>query len=842
MSFDLTKMISKMLKEKDISRIKKEFVDRKSTLRLLNEFLNKVKSERRNQISLIIGIGGVGKTWLIKRFLLDVDNAIKVYIDMGDKKSFPTPRYVMLRIYNELKKSKINMEIFEFLFSFYMQMMEGSKGIERIEKQIPRELIMFLRLIPGIAYFVSVADFITSMGRKIHSFLKKRYSSVVSWLKDTLGDEFLKKLVEIIWEDPRKFMFILIDALREDIVKNKLETPIILVFDRFEYITQEAKEQISRGGYIEVGNLKLTNEDIWLYASLKIPNCLSIFSSRELPIWATKKKADFNLIKLTVIDSDAAAEYIRKRGISNESLIKRIIDITSGHPLLIALIVDYILTLMEEHGSEIAFELIEFKSRNLEDLYCEVLNRLESHLSDRIKNLIRLAAIPRFFDFDILAMAVDYPLSISDYVELTNISFIVPKPEIETSVRSVHDFARKVILSGMLKSSFKKYCEKLIKAFKKKYEETKKIEYLAEYVYLKTQLDEDSAGDELEKLFWSRFKKAKFDESEMLLDAYIPKKLINKIRKNAMISRIAIKFGRYMRIIADLSDAEKYNPKNIEEFRICGRALLNLGRAYKMLRILDTAIIIFNKSIKILSSCSDLNHDCMRNLGHSEIEIGEIFWMLARLEDSLNAFKNAEKHYEKAIEMTNSRDHNMWRNRGRARIRIAETLIAMGREEEALNTLSLAKEDTIKSLKLSNWNDMLSFANLARISLREYELGYAEESDIFNYLSMAENIMEKPDRQILIIKANAYILLNRLDDTEKVVKKIVEISDGSDAVAWILYGVLEYRKGNKEKMLEHLSKANMVSNGSDPIANAILESKLDNLILEGTLIKKLMNV
>jgi len=830
--------ISKLLVKRDRDLFLREFVDRKDLLQWLHNLYEYVTTSGDFKVVVLVGMGGVGKTWLIKRFELDVVDTIKIHFDTYNYGGFSSFSRILFLIYSSLKQFGYDLNAFEILFSLYTRLLEGKDSVKELKDRISDEILVLIKAIPGLSQVVSIAELAGIIGHKFYRFISKHFSKHEKWLVESFGKNYVDFLVEVIWEDPKKFLFILIDALAYDLSISKKRKPIILVFDGFEHIISISRRESSRGQVVFIGDNVFSLEDLFLYLSRSLSQCFSIYLSREIPSWAKNDLSELNIEvrEIRPLNCDDIELYLGRHNISDIETVESIKRLSKGFPLLMSLLANY----CKRSG---CFDIDFFDSStdlSVKLMFSKVLNRLISHLPQKIQSLIYYAAVPRFFDMNILSLVCDEPINYEDYMRLTELSFIILEPNKVIDVRSVHNLAREIIVNSIPSKQLEKICERLSKAFMKRYKETGVIDYLAEYFYVKSLINETSAGIELEKFFWSLFKRTNFEWSKILLEAYEPKETVNIIRKLTMYSRLYMKFAKYHEIIKELRWVYNLEPNGEEERRVFGRALLNLGRAYLRIGELNEAKRVLNRGQEFLKMCYE-NHDCVRNSGHIEIELSKVNLLESNYEGAIKHLYNAESSYTRAINLTEEKDHNMWRNRGRTLLFLAELLFHLKRMDEITSLLDRAKQDLEKAYRISEGRDLLTLFQIARLELMYLRLNLSDRDTLLKTLENIEKSMIDMDINFIVFSIIAYIYTDNVTKARSIVNGVYSKEGEISPEIIILKNLIDCSLENCSSIEDLIRKLKSELDRCS-FLRVLLEEGLSNFLIYGFNVSELFSI
>jgi hypothetical protein len=321
-------------------KITKNFAGRRKELDALSEYVdwlpkkglgNKVVGFFRNIISwydkppmLIHGIGGIGKSTLISKFIMEQNSQNNgkmlpfVYID------FDLPGFTL--------KEPLNILI---------------ESLRQLAIQFPNQN----RIFEEICEIINQMTFNKYQTPTNISYQTKYQSTTTS----TRG--FIYNSIEEVIQ-------------RYDYNLERINTPILIVFDSFEEIQYRASRD-------ELNTFFTFIREV----SEKIPRIRTVFAGRSE---VTERLGDFEFEKLplTEFDEEASSVVLKKFGISDSSIFKRVFKYFGGNPLLLQLAADLI---KKDESAIKDFEKIKDKKHEY------LINRILGHIHNES---VRKIAVP----------------------------------------------------------------------------------------------------------------------------------------------------------------------------------------------------------------------------------------------------------------------------------------------------------------------------------------------------------------------------------------------------------------------------------------------------------------
>jgi hypothetical protein len=206
------------------------FVDREEHLDWMARALERCKEQ--SVVLHLRGIGGIGKSSLLDHWKSTIDETVRLdceqYTEFYDRLNVIAKGAVLLGV---------NLRRFDVLWQIRQRFVEGVEPVKEEGREWAKEIAM---AIPFIGSLVSIGSAISAAGSKVVPELKSRYGDVAKWLQTRLGKDYVQKLLEILWKEPRRAEFLYLDALLEDVNNRKAsERPIVLLLDHSERVDSE---------------------------------------------------------------------------------------------------------------------------------------------------------------------------------------------------------------------------------------------------------------------------------------------------------------------------------------------------------------------------------------------------------------------------------------------------------------------------------------------------------------------------------------------------------------------------------------------------------------------------
>ncbi|MFW9944136.1 MAG: hypothetical protein ACFFB7_03995, partial [Candidatus Sifarchaeia archaeon] len=241
------------------------FVDREEYLDWMAEALERCKEQ--SIVLHLRGIGGIGKSSLLDHWKNTIDDTIRLdceqHADFYGRLNVIAKGAVLLGV---------NLRRFDVLWQIRQRFVEGVEPVKEKGREWAKEVVM---AIPFIGSLASIGGAIGAIGAKVSPRLKSRYGDLGEWLQTRLGRDYIQRLLEILWKEPRHAEFLYLDALLEDLNKRKTSgTPILFLLDQFEDVDNEKRRWRFRGK-------EITEAELWYVFLTSLSNCVGILASRQ---------------------------------------------------------------------------------------------------------------------------------------------------------------------------------------------------------------------------------------------------------------------------------------------------------------------------------------------------------------------------------------------------------------------------------------------------------------------------------------------------------------------------------------------------------------------------------
>ncbi|MFX1560906.1 MAG: tetratricopeptide repeat protein, partial [Promethearchaeota archaeon] len=396
------------------------FVDREEYIEWMDEALKRCK--KKSVVLHLKGIGGIGKSSLLRHWIKTKEKTVRVDCDQY------TTFYDRLNI---IAKGAVlhglNLQRFDVLWQIRQRFVEGVEPVKEEGREWAKDIVM---AIPFIGSLATIGTAIRAVGSKVTPKLKGKYSTIGKWLQERLGKNHIERLLEILWKEPRHAEFLYLDALLEDINSRDDDTPILFLFDHFEYVDSEASHWRYQGK-------KINEVELWSIFLCSLENCVSVMAGRKPPVKHRDLELEEN--ELTELDCDSCVEMLDLQGVSDKDLQQKIISVTGGNPFVIDAICD-----MRDAGTIALDDIESLRADTLEEVRLKTWRRLFNMVGD-LQDIINRAGLMSFFDRNL--MNIIAPSMTTDmWDRLLRLSFV---SERDDGTWVLHDLAEELILAEL---------------------------------------------------------------------------------------------------------------------------------------------------------------------------------------------------------------------------------------------------------------------------------------------------------------------------------------------------------------------------------------------------------
>jgi tetratricopeptide (TPR) repeat protein len=396
------------------------FVDREEYLNWMDEAL--VRCKKKSVVLHLKGIGGIGKSSLLKHWIRTKEKTIRV--DCEQHSAF----YARLNVIAKgVVLHGVNLQRFDVLWQIRQRFVEGVEPVREEGREWAKDVVM---AIPFIGSLASIGSAITAVGSKVTPKLKGKYGTVGKWLQDRLGKNHIECLLEILWKEPRHAEFLYLDALLEDINKRKDDSPILFLFDHFEYVDSETSNW-------RYQDKKINEVELWSIFLCSLENCVSVMAGRKPPV--KRKDLEVEENELTELDCDSCTEMLDLQGVIDKDLQVKIISVTGGNPFVIDAICD-----MMDEGTIVMDDIENLRADTLEEVRLKTWRRLFNMVGD-LQDVINRAGLLEFFNrnlMDIIAPSMTTDM----WDRLMRLSFVTERDD---GTWVLHDLAQELILAEL---------------------------------------------------------------------------------------------------------------------------------------------------------------------------------------------------------------------------------------------------------------------------------------------------------------------------------------------------------------------------------------------------------
>jgi tetratricopeptide (TPR) repeat protein len=354
------------------------FVDREEFIDWMNEAL--VRCKEKSVVLHLKGIGGIGKSSLLKHWIKTKERAIRVdcehYSEFYDRLNVLAKGAVL---------HGVTLQRFDILWQIRQRFVEGVEPVKEEGREWAKDVVM---AIPFIGSLASIGSALSAVGTKVTPKLRGKYSTIGKWLQERLGKDHIEQLLEILWKDPRRAEFLYLDALLEDINNRKdIDAPILILLDHFEYVDSENAQW-------KYQSKKITQTELWTIFLSSLMNCVGVMAGRKPAV----KPEDLELeeTELTELDRESCIEMLELRRITDKDLQDRIVSVSGGNPFVVDAICD-----MSETGDISVGDIESLRAETLEEVRLKTWKRLFSQAQD-ILGLVDRAGLLPFFNREIM--------------------------------------------------------------------------------------------------------------------------------------------------------------------------------------------------------------------------------------------------------------------------------------------------------------------------------------------------------------------------------------------------------------------------------------------------------
>jgi len=399
------------------------FVDRVGYLEWMEEAIR--KCSEKNIVLHIRGIGGIGKSSLLEYWHDTHDNTI--LLDCDRVTSFFDRLDAIAKAAVRLG---IKLSRYDILWHIRQRFIMGVEPAKETGREWAKEL---LQPIPFIGSLASIGAAITAIGVKLSPKITGRFGDVGSWLQSRLGKNYIEKLLEVLWKDPRHAEFIFLDAFLEDLnSRKKANDPIIILLDHFGDIDATHAHWRYKGSNI-------SEAELWYVFLSSLSTSVGVMASRGPAPKRLPQDTVYEEQELIELDEESSRVLLNKRGCTDENLQSKIASVSRGNPFVVNSICD--LTQINYATAEDAEEL---QSDTLEGVRLKTWRKLFKK-ADGLLYIIDRAGLLPYFNWNILSIIAPDVKS-EHWDRIQKLSFV---KQSEDGKWILHDLARDLVLAEL---------------------------------------------------------------------------------------------------------------------------------------------------------------------------------------------------------------------------------------------------------------------------------------------------------------------------------------------------------------------------------------------------------
>lgn len=421
----------KIRRKNELPLASREFTDREEPRAAFWNKYNSFKSEMAEGNVRVIsyyGIGGIGKSSLLKKLRCEMDERIKkpYYIDYNFEVS-TEPKAVLEALRHILQdKYHFSFSLFDLGIYAYSRKIGLNPKLPEIKAFIERSPILGL-----IGAGLDIIDF-AGFARKVLSFADKSVALVRNHLlkhKEELNEIEMMEAADLYAYLPYLFSCDMVTNL-----ENTTE-PLVIFLDTYEKLVNEFA---ATGDTLE--------RDAWLRGEngliLNMPNTLWVIAGREKLKWERFDKDWSEALEQHIVGNLSEKDgvnFLKSAGVASEPLCKNLYALTHGTPVYLDFCVDRYNDISE--GGETP-DISHF-GKDVRQL----VTRFAQYMDDSKRDFVyMLAHLGTFNDELITAIAPDVisSFSLSAYERIKGFSFISELPD---GRYSIHQTVGEILLA-----------------------------------------------------------------------------------------------------------------------------------------------------------------------------------------------------------------------------------------------------------------------------------------------------------------------------------------------------------------------------------------------------------
>ncbi|MHA2424808.1 MAG: tetratricopeptide repeat protein, partial [Candidatus Thorarchaeota archaeon] len=399
------------------------FVDREEYLEWMDGALEKCSQE--TVVLNLCGIGGIGKSSLLDYWTRNLESTIK--LDCNQHTEF----YKRLNVLAKgARLQGVKLSRFDILWNIRQRFVEGVEPVKDKDRAAAREV---LALIPFVGTIANIGSALSAVGSKVTPKFRTKFGEVGSWLESRLGKNYVERLLEILWKEPKHAEFLYLDALLEDVNNRKAtDSPLVFLFDQSETIDSDR-------ALWRYGGRDLTEVELWHVFLSSLKNCVGVFATRQSAPEFSIGELKVEEKELTELDKESCNELLQERKITGAEFQEKIVSISGGNPFVINTICDLI-----NSKNQLVTDIEDLRSDSLQGVRLKVWRRLFSQTKGLQELLDRAALVP-YFNREIMNIIAP-SMNVDQWDRLLHLSFVKGRDD---GTFVLHDLAKELTISEL---------------------------------------------------------------------------------------------------------------------------------------------------------------------------------------------------------------------------------------------------------------------------------------------------------------------------------------------------------------------------------------------------------
>lgn len=697
----------------------KRFVGRETELGIFERYLEGViLGDIPLKIVQIEGKEGIGKTWLLLRIKYEYESKVPVvYVDLRDYYLRGNNLRALLRdIAKKLRAYGFKTERFDIVNTLYLRVRCGttwSRG-----EGITSEYSTIARLIPRMRRLIRAPEIIANHGDKLQELIEEKFGEKSGWFIGMFGENYGESLLRLLIDDPEKYVYVMAEALRADVVdiaESTREKAVILLLDSYEFL-QNATRELTREETHE-GSRRITDEDILILFLMRLRRSLVIVAGQQKISWEKRfsplrdyigRGKIIERFSLEELAEDYVDRYLNIMGIENPETKHVVRSLVGGHPLLLSCVVGGL-----SRGKLTPIEIKTLRGRTVRDILGDIFQRIMSRLDENEQQIFIATTILSRFDTKVLEKIIPHKESREKAVESITELFkwlgILEPPSTSKEPRKLHRVLRSMILEISPDNLISSVRDKILQVIWQRYKHGGNIEYAIEAINIEAEVDEEKAFRRYLEI-WEKLRN-KYDY-EYLDRLYKETKFVDAriiIKKNlhyAMILREEARYDRAEKILLEALKNLPLTPKNRVDIGyaqyILGTIYRDLGRFRDAEEALRTAIGAY---IGALSYSGEREPQILENLGDTLMALGSMYMELGRYDEAEGVLRESVNNYRKILKIKSKVDPRILGNLGEALMKLGAMYRDLERYSDAEHVLIESIDSYRKALEVAAKRD-----------------------------------------------------------------------------------------------------------------------------------------